>query len=304
MRVDLYAVRIRRHGDVSHLSDAPHVHHVRLGDVIRAARQELREFVPRPQVLAARYRHRQRGLDLEIALYVLSVHRLLEPRNVVFGKPVADADGARSVVGLVGVHHESKIGAYRLAQRGHAPNVLIHRQAADLRLHAHEARLGVTARLVQQPRGEFALRVVQTGRVHRHAVAHPPPKQLMHGLAQGLASDVPQRCIHRADGRPSDAYGDIGVIEGVEHPLPQPDAVRRILTHQHRFQRVVYHGGACSPAAVAPAHHAVVRSYLDQTHAPPVRPSLRPPEWTLQRSGQLKRFDVRYLHATFSTNFV
>ena len=127
MRVDLDAVRVRGHRDVAHLCYAADVDHVRLSNVVRAPRQELGELVPRAQVLATGDCHWQRRLDLQVAFYILRVHRLLEPDQVVLLQASTYADRAGGVVRLVGIDHQLDVRPDRLAQRGDPLHVLVHR---------------------------------------------------------------------------------------------------------------------------------------------------------------------------------
>ncbi len=114
----------------------------------------------------------------------------------------------------------------------------------------------------------FEILEVETRRVRTHLVAEGAADQLVHGLVERLADDVPERDVHAADGRDRHAREAV-VLDLVVEQLPDGLDIERVEADQRglveRLDHAARDGGG--PVAIAPSDDAGIGHDLDHAGA-------------------------------------
>ena len=302
VRIDLRPVRLRERDDVPRGRESTDRSEIGLRDVDGTGAEEIPEAVERVLVLATGDRHRDAAAHFAITLDVLRCDRLLVPAQVVVGERVAETDRVADAVRVVRVDHQRDALAFdRAADGGHHGDVVL-QSVTELHLHRTETGLVVRERLVGET-GRLALPrdPVEARRVSLHARAERAAQQAMHRHAVGLAGDVPEGDVDRADRGGHGALATV-VAGHVIHAVPQHLDVERVRTDQQRTQRRIDHGGRdlrrLEPLGerLAPACDAFVGDDLDDRRGPAAHPALREREGRVERRAQRMDADVDDLH--------
>ena len=143
--------------------------------------------------LVGHHRHAHRPRDLGQALAVPARDRLLDEIQVEGLERADGLERRRAIPALVGVDAERDVGPHGLAQPPDPLDVVGDRVRGCLDLEDAVALRHLLARL-----GDL-----RVGALHRerpregHAFAHTPAEQAMHGNAERLAVQVPERHLDR-----------------------------------------------------------------------------------------------------------
>ena len=160
---------------------------------------------------------------------------------------MAELDGLRHAVAVVGVHHQLDVRADRPAHGLGVPEILLEAEA-DLELDGRKALGGVALGLLGQIGLGPALRAaVEARRVGSDALAQGPAHQPMDRLAQQLALEIPERDVDARE-RLDDEAALAVVAELVVEPLPERLGRHRIPAQQQRAHRRHHRGIRPLPA--------------------------------------------------------
>ena len=198
---------------------------------------------------------------------------------------------------MVGIDHQCDVGPDRFPHGARHRGIFFHAEA-DLEFYRLEAFRDITGRLL----GKIAQRIarfapVQSGRIGLHLAAKRAAEQAMHGNAEVLSLDVPQRDVDAA--QPLDHGALLPVIPepGVDH-LPQKFGPQRILADQPWRDGLDDGGGDPGGAvAFAPADQAVIGLDLHHHRGAGVVPRARIGEGLRQRGFEDVGADGGDLHA-------
>ena len=166
-----------------------------------------------------------------ITLAVVLLEGFLEPAKVEGLEQLGPLQGRFPIPGVTGVRHQVMVVTENVA--GGLDVGDIHRRvfAEGFPAEFHRRQPQVDG-VPRQLGGPFRRVAEQIAGVRTDAVAIPAAEQLVERLALYLATDVPQRDVHPADGVDRHAPASVAV-RVVIHPLPEPLDVERVLPHQN-----------------------------------------------------------------------
>ena len=209
-------------------------------------------------------RHRHSARDLGHAGCVPARHGLLDEVEVIGLERPDGAERRGAVPALVGVDPERNIGADGLAQAPDALHVVRHWMRRRLDLEDAMAERDLGARL-----GHFGLRALDGERPgERHAVADAAAEQAVHGHAERLAVEVPERHLDRgaregiALNPPRHLAAQRLDLRGVAPGEPRRDVA--LDRDRDRFRRLLAPRRAAQARGLTPAHEAVSRLDSDK----------------------------------------
>jgi hypothetical protein len=197
-------VRLRHRGDLPRLGDPARMRWVGLHDVDVPVGEDALEVPPRVQSLAERDRRRAVVGDLLERFRMLGQHRLLDEHQPERLELLRDHLGHRPVHATVEIDADAEVLSHRLADRLHARQhrVDLRVRVDDLHLlggvHLHRRESARAA--VPRHRRRVGRPVAADPRVDADAIAQLATQQRVHGNAERLALDVPQRLIDPGEG--------------------------------------------------------------------------------------------------------
>ena len=268
VRHDADAVRLRQRGDLQHRGGAADLDHAGLCDVDRAGLELGVEVVQAGGILAGGDRDAALAAHArETSMIARRRYRFLQPGQVAVAHAVRHVDRLPHRPGAVGVHHQARVGADRLARGAH----LRHGDLVQLDV-AIAARGGAFA-----GGGDHGcLAVAQQAGIggemgDGRRAEHPPQRQV-----GGLAGDVPQRDVERRQGEHMRAVA-AEAVERLRQACAQAADVARVLAEDRGgklgIQRGLGGGGGGVAERLAPAFQALVGddAQPDRVHRLPVQ---------------------------------
>src|ERR1017187_3416825 len=253
------------------LGDAADAIGVELDVVHRFGFQQVAEAVAGELVLAAGDGNAAEGLECDIAADVVGDHRFFEPAKVEGFEQRQHAARVVEVPAHVRVGHEVDARADGFAHGAHQLHIFHHagraidRAPAEAELHRFIAlalvHFGFGAQVVERL-------AVEAAGVHGDLPLGAAAEQLEDGLFGGLAHEVPEGDIDRADGRHADALA--AERHGLAvHVLPEEFGIEGVFAHDDGLQVEVDDllGDARRERGVADADEAGVGEDLDDQPA-------------------------------------
>ena len=214
--------------------------------------------------LVGHHRHAHRPRDLGQALAVPARDRLLDEIQVERLERADGLERRRAIPALVGVDAERDVGPDGLAQPPDPLDVVSDRVRGCLDLEDAMASRHLLARL-----GDFGVGALDRERPReRHALAHAPAEQAVHGNAERFAVEVPERHLDGGarEGIALDATRHLSAQRldpgGVTAGEPRRDVA--LDRHRHRFRRLLAPGRAPEARGLAPAGEAIGRLDADE----------------------------------------
>ena len=255
-------MRLGQRGDFARLGEAADAVGVELDVIHRARLDEFAEAVEREFVFAAGNGDAPESSQFRVAVDVVGNHRFFEPAQIEFFEQRNHAFGVIQIPAHVGVGHDVHAVADRLAHGADEREILLHafravgRPPAETQLHRLVTFVLVLLRFARE---FIQRRAVKPAGINGNFRFRASAEQTINRLLRGLAENVPQRDVHRADGDHADAFAAKRHRLAI-HVLPEKFDVPRVRADEQRLEIKINDllGDARRERGVADAGEAVV----------------------------------------------